>query len=145
MQIRAAICSRQTFTTSLWIIVSAFIIKHFSDPVEYTSDGFLEKNRDTISKELVSVLRDSDMPICRKLMALGEQSQQPANDSLGGRVKINASKQLVRRLIRLPFIGLVFHIRALNDMHFIVCFFYVLTHVSIRFCFHFIMNPIVFR
>lgn len=95
-------------------IVSAFIIKHFSDTVEYTSDGFLEKNRDTISKELVSVLRDSDLPICRKLVTSGEQSQQTANDSLGGRVKINASKQLVRQLIRLLCIWLVFHMRALN-------------------------------
>lgn len=79
-----------------WLLFAAFIIKHFSDTVEYSINGFLEKNRDTISKELVAVLKDSDLPICRKLMTLGDKSQQNPNESLGGRVKINASKHLVR-------------------------------------------------
>lgn len=77
--------------------LAAFIIKHFSDTVKYTSNGFLEKNRDTISKELVNVLRDSDLSICRKLMSLSETVDQHENNTmLGGRVKINAAKHLVR-------------------------------------------------
>lgn len=77
--------------------LAAFIIKHFSDTVKYTSNGFLEKNRDTISKELVNVLRDSDLSICRKLMSLSEAVDQHENNTmLGGRVKINAAKHLVR-------------------------------------------------
>ncbi|XP_063701716.1 unconventional myosin-Va [Culicoides brevitarsis] len=48
----------------------AFVIKHFSDTVQYESRGFVEKNRDHVSKELVGVLQMSDMPFCRQLMCL---------------------------------------------------------------------------
>lgn len=75
---------------------SAFVIKHFSDTVQYLSNGFLEKNRDTISKELVNVMRDSNLPICRSLMALEAQKDaRPKETGLDGRVKINAAKHLV--------------------------------------------------
>ncbi|XP_076051638.1 dilute class unconventional myosin isoform X4 [Oratosquilla oratoria] len=36
---------------------SAFIIAHFADKVQYESVGFLEKNRDTVSEEQISILR----------------------------------------------------------------------------------------
>lgn len=71
-------------------------MKHFSDTVEYSCNGFLEKNRDTVSKELVNVLRESDMDICRTLMTLDDVDD--LNDStkhLGGRVVISAAKNLV--------------------------------------------------
>lgn len=79
------------------ILISAFVIKHFSDTVQYQSTGFLEKNRDTISKELVNVMRESNLPICRTLMSLDEHSAtQGKETSLDGRVKINAAKHLVK-------------------------------------------------
>lgn len=75
----------------------AFLVKHFSDTVEYSSMGFLEKNRDTVSKELVNVLRESDLAICRQLMAMDDD--QVPNDgsrkSLGGRVVISPAKNMV--------------------------------------------------
>uniref|UniRef100_A0A182NJ12 Myosin motor domain-containing protein n=1 Tax=Anopheles dirus TaxID=7168 RepID=A0A182NJ12_9DIPT len=52
---------------------SAFLIKHFSDTVQYESRGFLEKNRDTVSRELVSVLRASGMRLCQRLMVAQEE------------------------------------------------------------------------
>lgn len=48
----------------------AFLIRHFSDTVQYESRAFVEKNRDHISKELVGVLQMSDMAFCRQLMCL---------------------------------------------------------------------------
>lgn len=73
------------------------MIKHFSDTVQYQSYGFLEKNRDTISKELVNVMRDSNLSICRTLMSLEESTaSRSGKETTGdGRVKINAAKQLV--------------------------------------------------
>lgn len=72
------------------------MIKHFSDTVEYQANGFLEKNRDTISKELVNVMRESNLSICRKLMSLDEHSDRSGKAmTTDGRVKINAAKQLV--------------------------------------------------
>lgn len=85
------------FFFSLFFIRLAFIIKHFSDTVEYAANGFLEKNRDTISKELVNVLQKSESRICRTLMSLAEtKDDNEMRSSLGGRVKVNAAKHFVR-------------------------------------------------
>uniref|UniRef100_A0A8C2SJB3 Myosin VB n=1 Tax=Capra hircus TaxID=9925 RepID=A0A8C2SJB3_CAPHI len=37
----------------------AFIVIHFADKVEYLSDGFLEKNRDTVYEEQINILKAS--------------------------------------------------------------------------------------
>lgn len=78
---------------------AAFFVKHFSDTVEYDAFSFLEKNRDTVSKELVNVLRESEMDFLRKLMELDDcddGKQNKSTSSLSGRVVISASKSLVR-------------------------------------------------
>ncbi|GJQ86816.1 Myo5 [Trypoxylus dichotomus] len=46
---------------------SAFIIEHFADKVQYESNGFLEKNRDTVIEEQISVLKSSKNTLVRKL------------------------------------------------------------------------------
>lgn len=68
--------------------------------MQYESFGFLEKNRDTVSKELVNVLRTSRMPLCQLLMNLDDSTTDMAKNSgsstsLGGRVVVSASKTLV--------------------------------------------------
>lgn len=83
---------------------SAFLVKHFSDTVQYESFGFLEKNRDTVSKELVSVIEASDMSFCRHLMFMDEKKDRSSNKeisaTLGGpRVIISAAKPQVSFLI----------------------------------------------
>uniref|UniRef100_T1GEE7 Myosin motor domain-containing protein n=1 Tax=Megaselia scalaris TaxID=36166 RepID=T1GEE7_MEGSC len=56
---------------------ASFLVKHFSDTVQYTATGFLDKNRDAVSKELVDVVRHSKLNLCKHLMELEE------NDVLG--------------------------------------------------------------
>ncbi|XP_037046669.1 unconventional myosin-Va-like isoform X1 [Bradysia coprophila] len=76
---------------------NSFFVKHFSDTVEYDAFSFLEKNRDTVSKELVNCLRESEMDFLRKLMELDDcddGKQNKLNTSLSGRVVISASKSL---------------------------------------------------
>ncbi|XP_050185813.1 unconventional myosin-Vb [Myiozetetes cayanensis] len=46
---------------------TSFIILHFADKVEYQSEGFLEKNRDTIYEEQISILRASKYPMVADL------------------------------------------------------------------------------
>lgn len=78
---------------------TAFLVKHFSDTVQYESAGFLEKNRDTVSKELVSVIQESDMGFCRHLVLLDEKAdnmsakeKSATTPSSGIRVIVSASK-----------------------------------------------------
>lgn len=80
---------------------SAFLVKHFSDTVQYESHGFIEKNRDTVSKELVNVMQESDMAFCRNLILLDEKedfdSEKPATTPGSGvKVVISASRLQVR-------------------------------------------------
>ncbi|XP_052862372.1 unconventional myosin-Va [Anopheles cruzii] len=70
---------------------SAFLIKHFSDTVQYESWGFLEKNRDTVSRELVNVLKKSAMRLCQRLMSVQDGQQQQEMDSKAAGVKIMVS------------------------------------------------------
>lgn len=85
------------FLLFLLLLPTAFVIKHFSDTVQYQSNGFLEKNRDTISKELVNVMRESNLSICRTLISLNENTidRSGKETRMDGRVKINAAKHLV--------------------------------------------------
>lgn len=76
---------------------TAFLIKHFSDTVQYECRGFLEKNRDTVSKELVNVIQESDLDFCRKLMIQEEKDEYEktkiaATPTSGAKVIISASK-----------------------------------------------------
>lgn len=79
--------------------MEGFSVKHFSDTVEYDVMGFLEKNRDTVSKELVNVLRSSKMSLCKQLMEMEEIDTLSADaaktHTLGGRVVISAARKQV--------------------------------------------------
>lgn len=39
----------------------AFIIHHFADKVEYSAEGFLEKNRDTVLEDHLNILKASEV------------------------------------------------------------------------------------
>lgn len=85
---------------------SAFLVKHFSDTVQYESHGFIEKNRDTVSKELVNVLQESDMAFCRNLILLDDKLDFDGDKNAttpGGGVKmvISAAKLQVRICFRI--------------------------------------------
>ncbi|BES97844.1 MYSc [Nesidiocoris tenuis] len=46
---------------------SSFLLKHFADRVEYDVSGFLEKNRDTVIEEQVTVLKSSQNKLIQRL------------------------------------------------------------------------------
>ncbi|XP_054632722.1 unconventional myosin-Va-like isoform X2 [Dunckerocampus dactyliophorus] len=52
----------------------AFIIHHFADKVEYQSDGFLEKNKDTVNEEQIQVLQNSKFDFLLKLFEGNEKT-----------------------------------------------------------------------
>lgn len=68
---------------------SSFVINHFADKVQYESNGFLEKNRDTVIEEQINVIKASKNHLVKKLFASSDsQKLAPA----GVKVKITAAK-----------------------------------------------------
>ncbi|XP_059615279.1 unconventional myosin-Va isoform X2 [Phlebotomus argentipes] len=68
---------------------TGFVVKHFSDRVEYTAHGFLEKNRDTVSKQLVNVFWESKMDICNQVMNQDDSSGEKEQSREGTRVVVS--------------------------------------------------------
>ncbi|XP_078283533.1 unconventional myosin-Va [Rhinoraja longicauda] len=55
----------------------AFIIQHFADQVEYQCEGFLEKNKDTVYEEQITVLKASKLSLLAELFQEGKQVSSP--------------------------------------------------------------------
>lgn len=55
---------------------NSFTIKHYALPVTYDSEGFLEKNRDTVSEQHLDALQNSENPFVQEVLkvALGTDS-----------------------------------------------------------------------
>jgi myosin heavy subunit len=47
---------------------TAFLIHHFADNVTYQSDGFLEKNRDTVLEDQINVIKNGQVSYFYTLM-----------------------------------------------------------------------------
>ncbi|XP_030723769.1 unconventional myosin-Vb isoform X1 [Globicephala melas] len=60
---------------------TAFIVVHFADKVEYLSDSFLEKNRDTVYEEQINILKASKLPLVADLFHDGKDSAPAAATS----------------------------------------------------------------
>jgi myosin-5 len=67
---------------------SAFTINHFADKVQYESNGFLEKNRDTVIEEQISVVKKSKNDLVRRLFV--DESQKLAVP--GAKLKVISAK-----------------------------------------------------
>ncbi|KAL1513922.1 hypothetical protein ABEB36_003260 [Hypothenemus hampei] len=52
---------------------SSFIINHFADKVEYESNGFLEKNRDTVIEEQINAFKSSNNSLLKRLFLADDQ------------------------------------------------------------------------
>uniref|UniRef100_I3MXL9 Unconventional myosin-Vb n=1 Tax=Ictidomys tridecemlineatus TaxID=43179 RepID=I3MXL9_ICTTR len=61
---------------------TAFIVVHFADKVEYLSDGFLEKNRDTVYEEQINILKASKFPLVADLFR-DDKDPIPATSTSG--------------------------------------------------------------
>ncbi|XP_068960428.1 unconventional myosin-Vb isoform X1 [Petaurus breviceps papuanus] len=76
---------------------TSFIVLHFADKVEYHSDGFLEKNRDTVYEEQINILKASKFPLVAELFQ-DDKDTAPAT-SLSGK---GASSKISVRSARPP-------------------------------------------
>ncbi|CAH1990989.1 unnamed protein product [Acanthoscelides obtectus] len=67
---------------------SCFVIDHFADKVQYNSSGFLEKNRDTVMDDQISVIKRSRNHLVKTLFASDAQKLAPP----GTKLKISSAK-----------------------------------------------------
>jgi len=68
-----------------------FCVHHFAGPVEYTTNGFVEKNRDELPKEAIEILQNSFNPFMRLLSNIMENSCAERNSNSNSNV-CNRSK-----------------------------------------------------
>lgn len=67
---------------------SSFIVNHFADRVQYESNGFLEKNRDTVIEEQINVIKASGNSLLRRLFKPDDQKLQVP----GAKLKVVSAK-----------------------------------------------------
>ncbi|XP_072396790.1 unconventional myosin-Va isoform X1 [Diabrotica undecimpunctata] len=66
-------CSKYPHFAKARFGTSSFIVNHFADKVQYESDGFLDKNRDTVIEEQINVIRSSKNALVKKLFTSESQ------------------------------------------------------------------------
>ncbi|XP_059398791.1 unconventional myosin-Vb-like isoform X2 [Carassius carassius] len=70
----------------------SFIVVHFADKVEYQSDGFLEKNRDTVYEEQINILKASQFQLVADLFQDGKDSGPSSATSKSSKINVRAAK-----------------------------------------------------
>ncbi|XP_031221900.1 unconventional myosin-Vb isoform X2 [Mastomys coucha] len=80
---------------------TAFIVNHFADKVEYLSDGFLEKNRDTVYEEQINILKASKFPLVADLFH-DDKDSVPATNTAKNRSSSKISIRSSRPLMKVP-------------------------------------------
>lgn len=74
--------------------VDSFCVHHYAHDVTYDATNFLDKNRDTMSEEIVSLLVKSSFDFCAQLFSPSTQTAPLSSDAtLGGVEKIYSSQQ----------------------------------------------------
>ncbi|XP_065746063.1 unconventional myosin-Vb [Phocoena phocoena] len=73
---------------------TAFIVVHFADKVEYLSDSFLEKNRDTVYEEQINILKASKLPLVADLFHDGKDSAPAAATS--SKISVRSARPLLK-------------------------------------------------
>uniref|UniRef100_A0A8C6S256 Myosin VC n=1 Tax=Nannospalax galili TaxID=1026970 RepID=A0A8C6S256_NANGA len=71
---------------------TSFIIQHFADKVEYQSEGFLEKNRDTVYDMLVEIMRASKFHLCANFFRENPVPSSP----FGTMITVKSAKQVIK-------------------------------------------------
>ncbi|KAL1920571.1 uncharacterized protein VTP21DRAFT_948 [Calcarisporiella thermophila] len=91
---------------------SAFTIAHYAHEVTYDAEGFLEKNRDTLPDEHLTLLQSTDFNFLRKVLSSGAVSP-PVNK----RASIAAKKPTLGSIFRQSLIGLMELMRSTNVLY----------------------------
>ncbi|XP_064471543.1 unconventional myosin-Va-like isoform X2 [Ornithodoros turicata] len=105
---------------------TAFIIHHFADDVTYESQGFLEKNRDTVLEEHINILKASQYELVAELF----EDERASRKNLKPSVKITpaqsapSSKKQHKKTVGSQFrdsLGLLMNTLNATSPHYVRC------------------------
>ncbi|OZC07053.1 hypothetical protein X798_05945, partial [Onchocerca flexuosa] len=77
-----------------------FIIKHFAADVIYNVDGFLAKNKDTVSEQLMTVMKESKFNLMREILDVENDKKSVGN---GSNFPISNIKNSVKKSVSFQF------------------------------------------
>ncbi|KAJ3289168.1 Myosin type-2 heavy chain 1 [Borealophlyctis nickersoniae] len=100
----------------------AFTIKHYACDVIYDIDGFIEKNKDTVSDELMAVLNASEFDFLKEVIKI-EVVEAPKPETTPGRAARGGSsmkKPTLGSIFKASLVKLMATIRE-TEVHYIRC------------------------
>jgi myosin-5 len=103
---------------------NAFTIKHYATDVTYDIDGFIEKNKDTVSDEQLAVLNSSELPLLKDVITIEEdpaaaQLQEAKTSSARGG-GATAKKPTLGAIFKASLVKLMATLRT-TEVHYIRC------------------------
>lgn len=98
-------------------VKSIFVVKHYAGKVTYVPEGFLEKNVETLSPDLVQVLATSTSPLLASLFADTDQAEA---GSSGGRSKGSSAAKSITWHFQNQLNSLMTMLKQ-TESHFIRC------------------------
>ncbi|KAG4095173.1 P-loop containing nucleoside triphosphate hydrolase protein [Neocallimastix lanati (nom. inval.)] len=101
---------------------SDFTICHYAIDVTYQIEGFIEKNKDTVSDELLNLLQNSESEFIRELTTLPKPKEDtpPPQPKPGFRSKAKNTKSTLGSVFKASLIELMNTIRS-TESHYIRC------------------------
>jgi myosin-5 len=108
---------------------SAFTICHYAVDVTYESDGFIEKNRDTVPDEHMEVLKNSTNPFMKEVLDAASLAREKDSASVSSKPMAAPGRRIGVAVNRKPTLGGIFKsslIELMNtinstEVHYIRC------------------------
>lgn len=94
---------------------SEFIIKHYALDVTYQIEGFIEKNKDTVSEEILETLQTTSFDFMKTFITVADVEQSPGPNRSG-----RSKKPTLGSIFKNSLIQLMDTLRATNP-HYIRC------------------------
>jgi myosin-5 len=97
---------------------SAFTVCHYAVDVTYESDGFIEKNRDTVPDEHLEVLRNSSNPFIKEILDTAAAVREKDSASMSSKpVAAAPGRRIGVAVNRKPTLGGIFKSSLIELMH----------------------------
>ncbi|PGH16914.1 hypothetical protein AJ80_05058 [Polytolypa hystricis UAMH7299] len=96
---------------------SAFTVCHYAIDVTYESDGFIEKNRDTVPDEHMEILRRSSNSFVKAILEAASAVREKDSASMSSRAVAAPGRRIGVAVNRKPTLGGIFKSSLIELMH----------------------------